>query len=630
MSDEHLQYLRDQRAAGHSDDAIKIALRSAEYTDEQIDELFAEADKADKKVPPPIAPSPKVTPVSSRADALEQLGLSSDADVGESKILSDTPVRSGMSSAVTTILFIALLLAALIGGGVYVAMNNMISVSALTGLFSSQPYSQATIASEISNGLGTITTARTDVSISISTSPQDEDVYPIPTELLEADEDLSATFDSLAEFGEMVPPDFSGSLAIGGNFETSEDGLPQGQLQVQGEVDSDGLSFAIDLEMLVLATGEVFGRINRAPTLFFDFTAIKGKWVAFDADEDFNFDVAEAEGDQDELKEFGMEMLASMDRHQVLQIVEGGTQVELNGESLYEYRLAINPDTVTQFYREFMDIAVEKGYITAEDLNELERQLLRFGDRRYVEYYNTHFPIYVWARADGMPVQFQIASRIVLNPEDVPPLAGRQINVPITVALSDINVPTNFTAPEDAVPMEEAMEAMGMGGMFGALDDARTKGNDAAIKSTLNSHRAQAELYWDDNGGSYYGFCESDRATFDSLDSQVMCGYTADVYAISAEVSDGYYCVDSTGNAVTALIMHDKETLTCPEFIDVPDFDDDLFPANELQSSNDVGSASGTPLSTTTEALTQDAQISNEAQSYELMQYLYEHLFQSN
>src|SRR6056297_2304871 len=39
--------------------------------------------------------------------------------------------------------------------------------------------------------------------------------------------------------------------------------------------------------------------------------------------------------------------------------------------------------------------------------------------------------------------------------------------------------------------------------VLASLNDARSRGADAAIKSTINNVRAQAELYYDDNGNTY-------------------------------------------------------------------------------------------------------------------------------
>lgn len=50
--------------------------------------------------------------------------------------------------------------------------------------------------------------------------------------------------------------------------------------------------------------------------------------------------------------------------------------------------------------------------------------------------------------------------------------------------------------------------------ILASLNSARTKGNDAAIKSNLANARIQAELFYDTNGNSYYGSTSATRLCY--------------------------------------------------------------------------------------------------------------------
>lgn len=102
--------------------------------------------------------------------------------------------------------------------------------------------------------------------------------------------------------------------------------------------------------------------------------------------------------------------------------------------------------------------------------------------------------------------------------------------------------------------------------VLASLNTARDKGSDAAIKSTVNNMRAQAELYYDDNGNSYSGMCASGTNVADAVaqlsnqgSGATICVDGDDVpgaWAIAAQlVSDPaeYYCVDSNGSATTSV-----------------------------------------------------------------------------
>lgn len=92
--------------------------------------------------------------------------------------------------------------------------------------------------------------------------------------------------------------------------------------------------------------------------------------------------------------------------------------------------------------------------------------------------------------------------------------------------------------------------------VLASLNSARAKGQDAAIKATLSAVRAQAEIYYDDNLNSYDGLCFDSQTnllldkTSGEKSIDYVCNDSSSEYAISAPLNEnGYYCVDSTGNA---------------------------------------------------------------------------------
>lgn len=91
--------------------------------------------------------------------------------------------------------------------------------------------------------------------------------------------------------------------------------------------------------------------------------------------------------------------------------------------------------------------------------------------------------------------------------------------------------------------------------VLASLNNARSKGADAAIKSTINNTRAEAELYYDDNGNDYSGMC----ATLSDAQSSVNnaggtwdCDESSSEYRIISPLvstTTVNYCVDSSGAA---------------------------------------------------------------------------------
>lgn len=98
--------------------------------------------------------------------------------------------------------------------------------------------------------------------------------------------------------------------------------------------------------------------------------------------------------------------------------------------------------------------------------------------------------------------------------------------------------------------------------VLASLNSARDKGADAAIKSSINNGRAQAELFYDDNSNSYANLCND--STINNIETAVanaggsaatnVCDSTAAAYSLKSVLVSNpgdYYCVDSTGVAET-------------------------------------------------------------------------------
>ncbi len=108
--------------------------------------------------------------------------------------------------------------------------------------------------------------------------------------------------------------------------------------------------------------------------------------------------------------------------------------------------------------------------------------------------------------------------------------------------------------------------------VLASLNSARSKGSDAAIKSSINNARAQAELFYDNSGSSYTGLC-SDGTITNIQGSVNGSGGTfdcdvdvaGDAYRIISPLvsTTTSYCVDSTGVAQTGAAGGAGDTV-CP------------------------------------------------------------------
>ena len=98
--------------------------------------------------------------------------------------------------------------------------------------------------------------------------------------------------------------------------------------------------------------------------------------------------------------------------------------------------------------------------------------------------------------------------------------------------------------------------------VLASLNTARSKGADAAIKANLANARAQAALFYEENGSVYTTFCTAGTNNASALvtaattagSAAVECSDTDAGWAINAQLKSNtsqYFCVDSSGAAST-------------------------------------------------------------------------------
>ncbi len=102
--------------------------------------------------------------------------------------------------------------------------------------------------------------------------------------------------------------------------------------------------------------------------------------------------------------------------------------------------------------------------------------------------------------------------------------------------------------------------------VLASLGNARSSGNDASVKGSINSMKAQAELVYTSNNNSYAAVCASstaltasiaansadanDAISIDAISASdtAVCNDTQNGWAVWAPLSNGRaFCADSTG-----------------------------------------------------------------------------------
>ena len=97
--------------------------------------------------------------------------------------------------------------------------------------------------------------------------------------------------------------------------------------------------------------------------------------------------------------------------------------------------------------------------------------------------------------------------------------------------------------------------------VLASLNSARSKGNNVAVRSNLDTIRSQAQLYVDDHSGSFASVCTADTTVVSAIKAAKaagsgtgVCNDSATAWAAQVQfknTADGYACVDSLGISTT-------------------------------------------------------------------------------
>jgi prepilin-type N-terminal cleavage/methylation domain-containing protein len=109
--------------------------------------------------------------------------------------------------------------------------------------------------------------------------------------------------------------------------------------------------------------------------------------------------------------------------------------------------------------------------------------------------------------------------------------------------------------------------------VLASLSTARSKGTDAAIQSSVNNFRAQAEITGSQTNGTvdYTTVCTAGATIINDINGKngtetVYCDDTQTTWALFAGLvaNTGYICVDSTGKSTTVAANTPATGAACP------------------------------------------------------------------
>ncbi|MEX2405428.1 MAG: hypothetical protein WD579_02375 [Candidatus Paceibacterota bacterium] len=308
----------------------------------------------------------------------------------------------------------------------------------------------------------------------------------------------------------------------------------------------------------------------------FDLSPIEDSWLILEAGEGLESEeLSGVDEGVETLRQTVEEMKEKYSLKDIITVTDF-ERVDLEGEETAHFFYTIDVQTVNMMIQEFMNeiSGIEVPMNVPKSVTDKAPSVIS-GEEISGE---------GWVGTDDLLFR-KIIMNVTKNTDD------RVDTYLITASFSDYNEPVTVSSPSDTIAMDEfmttflapmralfgdglggEMEDMDVEGALTSFQKARASGSDAAIKSNLLNARAQAELYYDTNGG-YEGVCNTVReedgikdfiTKAEESSGFVECVDTATTWAASSDLLSNdaaSYCVDFNGEALEGSVIVGDESV---------------------------------------------------------------------
>lgn len=470
-------------ALGDSKEVIANHVRNAGYSNRDFESAYLEALAKSK----PVTNSTETE----SATVVPQSSHTENNPPTTPHPSSQVPV----SSATASVTIFSPLLISLVLGGIFIVAGVLAwffgAPLSLMGLFGGAPYNEDTFTQDVFAGITKISASDFTLEFSATAAAVDEDVYVLPAHI---DKALEYPFVGLS----VLPTDFTVGGAIAGTF-SLDDKKSDSYTKMSGFYETPDLTMNIDAELLLSQMEGVFLKVNRFPSIMMlDFSPVREEWLHIweePLDDTFG-DWADSQEDKENTAEQLTLLLQYADKYKIFTTTADPVKEKINGETAYKYTLVLNADGLAEYLKtsktEFDTRYGSRDHVFSDLTEEI---LELYSDKEFMEYIATHSVYELWARPNGVPIQFSIKNRIAIDS---------------SVSYMDMYSNT-----------------------------------DVFAKSFLANLRAEAEIYAFDAGG-YEGFCTK-VSELSYLDNEYICNDSDTGFAVAMELKESYWCVDYTG-----------------------------------------------------------------------------------
>ncbi len=281
---------------------------------------------------------------------------------------------------------------------------------------------------------------------------------------------LVQLFSSSSEGLAFIPKEFSAVLTVGGIADRNKKAT-DAMTKLVFDGNFGDLQVSADVEFRKIDQ-KYFFIINKMPTLFFDISSIKKKWVKLTTKDlsdsgygDFLGYTAFSDGNdeskkkQESVRDQVIKIIQVANDTQVFDVVGKPDAEKVDGATAYRYDLKLNYSHIVDFYKN----------VTSELESYKDDQIIKFDQstldslespisKQAFEYMNKNSTISIWANAKGVPVRYLYKLRFV--PETAPNTTGKEIIITFDTTLSRINKAPKVEEPKDSILFEDAMVMM--------------------------------------------------------------------------------------------------------------------------------------------------------------------------
>lgn len=304
---------------------------------------------------------------------------------------------------------------------------------------------------------------------------------------------------------DFAPAEFALNLRMGGTSQKNADEAADGNFHIGGDLAMGDLSVAADIELR--KKGDVYyGMITKFPSLFFDLSTVKNKWVKVTPDDlvgynDFSF-ITSYVGKREEKQKNILEQLQTvfkiMDEEKVL-VVDFSLADEMVGtEAAYAYAVSYDETRVIAWYERLAKELKEKyGDDAIIKLDEASLKYMKTDSfQKYLAYVKANTTIHILVnKQTGFLEKITYRFRFIPNADSIK-FKDKQITLSLSMALSEINNPVKVEEPGEFITFEDAQIAL-TGQTKEHYLITKQRQNVEAMRSALRSYQQYTGEYPD-------------------------------------------------------------------------------------------------------------------------------------